>query len=111
MFFLANSGTEWASALEVICNVAFLISCVKGHVVGVALLSPNLNVNLGQLVNRKSFALILVEAGLALISNLVEASGQVLLGLSVLNFVNFLEEGVVFLVGGKLDWVLVVGEQ
>ena len=75
------------------------------------MLSHDLDVDLGQVVNGERFTFSLVQVSLSLGGDLFEASGEVLSGLSLVLIVEITEESVVRLVHLKLDRVLVVLEE
>ena len=103
--------SEGPSRLEVVGNVTVFVPRLQRHVRVGAMLSLNLNVDVRQLLNREGLAFRLVQLALALVHDFFHAALQVLSRLDLFLVVDLLEEGVVFVVGGELDWVLVVGKQ
>ena len=104
-------STEGSANFEVILDLSILASGLSGEVVLGSVSTLNLDVDIGQVLNRKRFTLGSVEESKSLISSSVEVRCEVLLTDGFILVVERLQEAVVFRVGIELHGVLVVGEK
>ena len=105
------SGTERSAHFKVVIDLTSLGASVKGHVGTSAVSSLHLNVDVGQIVDAQGLTLGGVELVLSLRDGVSEALTIFFVTVSTGLVVQILEEHVVLVVGGELEWVLVVSEQ
>lgn len=102
-------GAERSAHLQVVVDLTRLRARVELEVVACTVLTLDLAVNVGQVIDRESLTLGSVEVLFAFDASL----GEPLVGLVVARLVGVHagQESVVFCVGVQLQWVLVVREQ
>lgn len=105
------SSAERSSNFEVIVNLSSLGSGGETHVGLLSLFTHDLHVNVRDVVKRKGLSLFLIKVFVSLIHDLFHSVGDVLSLLVFGGVVHGSKELVVLLVNGKLERVLVVGEQ
>ena len=104
-------GTERSAHFEVVVDIAVLASRVESHVGAGAVRTLHLDVDVRKVVHAERLTLGSVELTLGFADSLREALTVLLVASSRGCIVQILQELVVFVVGGKLEWVLVVREQ
>jgi len=105
------SSAEGSPDFEVIVNLSSLCFCSEGHVGSLSLLSHDLHIDVGEVIEVKSLALLFVKNCLSFINNLLHSVGNCLSLRVFIGVVDCPQELVVLLVYTKLDWMLVVGEE
>lgn len=113
MIFLKHSlgSAEWPAHLQVVLDLARAAARVQRVVVGCAIRTLHLAVDVLQVVNRERLAVLLVQHRLTLLDGLLEALRESLVALGLALVVQVLQESVVLFVGRNLQRVLVVREQ
>lgn len=104
-------GTERTSNFKIVVDLTSLGASVQGHVGTGTVGTLHLNIDVGQIIDAESLTLGSVELALGLFDSECESLTVFLIAFNSGSVVQVLQEGVVFLVGSQLQWVLVVGEQ
>ena len=104
-------GAERTTHLQVVVDIAGFRARVQGHVGTGTVGTLNLNVDVGKIINAESLTLGSVELSLSFLDGKCKSLSILFVTLSSGHIVQILQESVVFLVGCKLQGVLVVCEQ